>query len=84
MLTCPEPSCKLEVGQGVNSGVLIPWARLFGLQQSTATAETAVRKKRRSKRERKREAQRNRGKGKARWGSWKVEERDLLLMKTLT
>ena len=72
MLTCPEPSCKLEVGQGVNSGVLIPWARLFGLQQSTATAETAVRKKRRSKRERKREAQRTRGRerqggGAGRW-----------------
>ena len=48
-LTCPESSCKLGVGPGVTSGVLIPWARLFGLQQSTATAETAVRKKKEEK-----------------------------------
>ena len=49
VLTCPGSSCKLGVGQGVNSGVLLPWARLLGLQQSTTTAETAVRKKKEEK-----------------------------------
>ena len=43
-MTCSGLSCKKEVGQGVNCGVLIPRARLFGLQQSAAVAETAVRK----------------------------------------
>lgn len=50
-MTCPGPSCQKEAGQGVNAGVLIPRARLFGLQQSTATAETAVRKEKAEKEE---------------------------------